>query len=199
MPKKVGFTRWYDRNPELSQGVMLMEKAPFLVQLAVSRRIIEHVENERLLRKKEHGLRELGTPKVTGLLKSKTKRRWYDEHPALHRAFNYLYMVEDEHRSELGLKIIIAVKLLERLGEDKGAHIVKHSADAVSKDVFGRQLDDLTDLVTIYHQPFSEAQQPAAAAETDSDKPENGKKSHDMHYEEDKDGLKLRLSELKYI
>mgnify|MGYP006180951715 CR=1 FL=1 len=143
---------------------------------------------------------------MCGLMKSKMKRRWYDEHPTTHKAFSYLYMMDDDRRTEIGMKIIISVKLLEKIGEEKGPAYLKAAIDGVTRDVFNRHLDSLMELVRTYLNPPKDDSEEES---TVSPRPEPAKpeftgaetagSSANMRYEEDADGLKLRLTGLKYI
>ncbi len=115
--KKVGFTRWYDRVPELSQAVRMMEKLPERHQVLIARVIIEATPMHAVTERKE-GVKNMGSDKVMGLLKSKSKKRWYDQDPTVHQAFNYLYLMNDVLRYEVAMKMIIAMNALERAAGD---------------------------------------------------------------------------------
>lgn len=115
--RKVGITRWYDRVPELSQAVRMMEKLPQRHQVLIAKVIIEATPLHAVAERRE-GVKNMGTDKVMGLLKSKNKNRWYDQHPEVHQAFNYLYLMNDVMRYEVAMKMIIAIHALEKAAQD---------------------------------------------------------------------------------
>lgn len=108
----IGYTRWYDRIPELSQAVRQMEKLPLARQQWLAHAIIDLMPMHQVSQRTE-GLKKLGTEKVKGLLKAKVKRRWYDNDPLVHQAFNHLYLMDDQLRYEMAIKMLICCKALD--------------------------------------------------------------------------------------
>jgi len=111
--RSIHFTRWYDRIPELSRAVALLEKAPRDWQQLIAGDITNAVELYELTGQEAHGFKKLGTEKVMGLMKSKNKRRWYDQDPIVHQAFNYLFLMDDLRRYETAVRILFSLKALE--------------------------------------------------------------------------------------
>lgn len=110
----VGYTRWYDRIPALSQAVRMMEKLPEARQRWISETIVNLMPMHQVPQRTD-GLKKVGSEKVLGLMKSKVKRRWYDQDPMVHQAFNYLYLMTDELRYEMAIKIMICIKAMDVL------------------------------------------------------------------------------------
>ncbi|MEB3287243.1 MAG: hypothetical protein VKJ04_07040 [Vampirovibrionales bacterium] len=112
---KIGFTRWYDNIPELAQAVRLLERVPENVSSIICESVVNsHEYNGEDNTSEDYGLKKLGAQKVLGLMKSKTKRRWYDQHPVIHRAFNTLYMMDDTLRYETAIRILVALEALKQ-------------------------------------------------------------------------------------
>ncbi len=112
MGKQVGFTRWYDRSPQVSQAVRTLEKADPNFQRAIAEIVNEMTDSKNLNTRSEGGLKKVGSQKIMGLMKSKAKRRWYDENPEMHRAINHMYIMDDVQREEVALKIIVALSAM---------------------------------------------------------------------------------------
>lgn len=77
-----------------------------------------------------------------GLMKSKGKRRWYDRDPVVHQAFNYLYLMDDQTRHEIAIKIMISIRALEESSQ-KGHPPRLHNS--LVKGIFNKQLQLLLD------------------------------------------------------
>lgn len=114
MSGSLGFTRWYDRIPELSQAVRLLEVTPTRHREAICKMILEFAQNTaHNPANPDYGLKKLGSQKVLGLMKSKSKRRWYDREPVVHQAFNTLYMMEDKQRYDTAIRILVALEAIK--------------------------------------------------------------------------------------
>lgn len=146
----VGFTRWYDRNPELSQGVRMLEKCTPFQQRLVANHIIGSMQLHQVAQRSEHGLKKLGTEKITGLMKAKGKRRWYDQDPVVHKAFNHLYLMDETMRHEFGVKIIVAVQALE---EAQRQFVPERTQHTLVKTVFDKPLNLLMEQMAFVLQP----------------------------------------------
>jgi hypothetical protein len=133
----LGFTRWYDRISELSQAVRLLEKAPYLQQQVIATIIVGSMQLHHLTQRSEHGLKKLGSEKVIGLMKSKGKRRWYDQDPLMHQAFNYLYIMDDVLRHEMAVKILITLNALE---ESARKEVPEKDQYSLAKAIFEKPL-----------------------------------------------------------
>jgi hypothetical protein len=112
--RNVGYLRWHDRIPELAQAVRLMEKMPRLKQHVISDAIVSLMPLHQVPQRTD-GLKKVGNEKILGLLKSKVKRRWYDQDPLVHQAFTYLYLMDDPLRLEMAIKILISNKALDAI------------------------------------------------------------------------------------
>ena len=109
MPKQIGFTRWYDRSPQVSQAVRTLEKSHSDFQKAIAEVINELSDLRSLTHQNEGGLKKIGSQKILGLMKSKAKRRWYDENPQMHKAINTMYVMSEEEREEIALKVLVSL------------------------------------------------------------------------------------------
>ncbi|MBY0449172.1 MAG: hypothetical protein K2X01_00920 [Cyanobacteria bacterium] len=92
------FKRWYDYDTILSKMVGSLE-----TMTNDSRRLFGYMiccfsKTLILSQTRTEFLFSLNLSKVKGLFKSQAKRRWYDQDPVLHKAFNLLYSLDDENR-----------------------------------------------------------------------------------------------------
>ncbi len=142
MSSKGGYTRWYDRTSHMSQAVKLLEIAPEPFQKAIAHSIVSQVDIGDIT--KRNGIKKIGTHKVIGLMKSKTKRRWYDQDPIMHQAFNYLYIMNGKQCDVFALKIIISLNALEQAssGLSKGQNHAKVYQGLVD-GIFGMEVNTL--------------------------------------------------------
>lgn len=137
--RSIGYTRWYDQTPEMSQAVRLMERISTTKQQWIAHTIVSLMPLYQVTRRTD-GLKKLGTEKVIGLLKSKVKRRWYDHDPLVHQAFNHLYLMDEDARHEMAVKVLITIKALESL------NIADHSLNSglkLVKSIFDKPLSYL--------------------------------------------------------
>ena len=115
MAPKIGFTRWYDSLPELSQAVRLLERANPDHRDIICKFVVDMYEEHCTPNPHEdYGLKKLGAQKVIGLMKSKSKRRWYDQEPQVHKAFNALYVMDESMRYEAAIRILICLEALKQ-------------------------------------------------------------------------------------
>ena len=63
---------------------------------------------------KKEALKELDWDKMMGLIKSKRKRRWYDQEPVLHKAFNLLYSLNDQDKVLVANELYLPARLVRR-------------------------------------------------------------------------------------
>ncbi len=139
--RNIGFTRWYDRLPSLSQAVRMMEQIQPYQQQMIASIIVGSMQMHQVSQRNEHGVKKLGTEKVIGLMKSKVKRRWYDRDPMVHQAFNHLYLMPDPMRHETAIKIMVCIKAMEAYQERKGRPLPQESS--LVKSIFEKQLQYL--------------------------------------------------------
>lgn len=150
-----GFTRWYDRDPQLSQAVRMMEASPLLHQRVIARAMLHMADLSHLTLQAETGIKKAGSRKIVGLMKSQAKRRWYDLDPDVHRAFNNLFMMDDKQRTEMAIRIIISLKALENYRPRPGylGGQESHELLILSKAIFARDAEYLMSQANIYALP----------------------------------------------
>lgn len=155
MSKNIGFTRWYDRIPELSQAVRQLEKASSDHQHLICQSVVHY--NDAVLGHRtstDGGLKKLGTQKVMGLLKSKSKRRWYDQDPLLHQAFNYLYMMDDTERYRVALRILVSLEAMQAASlhpQFAFRNVSDHTvAKSIVQGIFKQHLQYLIEKINFY-------------------------------------------------
>ncbi|HEY9687506.1 MAG TPA: hypothetical protein V6C52_11065 [Coleofasciculaceae cyanobacterium] len=121
----------------MSQAVRLLEKAPYPQQQTIATIIVGSMQLHHLTQRSEHGLKKLGSEKVMGLMKSKGKRRWYDQDPLMHQAFNYLYLMDDVLRHEMAVKVLITLNALE---ESTRKEVPEKDQFSLAKAIFEKPL-----------------------------------------------------------
>ncbi|MEB3287077.1 MAG: hypothetical protein VKJ04_06200 [Vampirovibrionales bacterium] len=105
--------RWYDQDLHVSELVKVMsglsDENQYLLALligALSEEVIKH-------KGKSNFVQELDWDKLMGILKSKRGRRWYDEEPEMHKAFNILYSLPDMDKAWVGEQLHMPSLLIE--------------------------------------------------------------------------------------
>lgn len=141
---QVGFTRWYDRIPELSQAVRGMEHAEPAYQHLISTFIVASIPMSHVVHRQELGVKKLGTEKVLGLMKAKKKDRWYDQDPTVHQAFNLLYLMDERLRFETAVRILLSLKALQAAERQEASAQVQR---ALVARIFGKPIQDLLEQV----------------------------------------------------
>ncbi|MBX2861451.1 MAG: hypothetical protein KTR14_09450 [Vampirovibrio sp.] len=111
--KDVPFVRWHDRNPVLAEVIQKLEKMPTEHMEVCARLMIGMCSNLKGGPKDDFSLVELGAEKTTGLMKSKNKRRWYDQNPVMHMAMNKLYLLSEKEQGVIAEKMIVSIRVLE--------------------------------------------------------------------------------------
>jgi len=106
--------RWYDIDDHLREMVETMERmtndSQYLFGYLLCFLGEEVVKNQG----KKEALKEMDWEKLTGLIKSKRKRRWYDQEPVLHKAFNMLYSLNDSDKILIGNQLHLPARLVRR-------------------------------------------------------------------------------------
>ncbi len=146
MFNQVGFTRWYDTIPELSKSIKILERMPQNLKDAVCRPIANMTSLKELAAESDTNLKRLGSHKVMGLLKSKSKRRWYDQTPIVHKAFCFLYIMSQEQRYQVAIRMIACIHSLENyLSYCKDNHllVVESEFDKIVGDIYGLRPQEL--------------------------------------------------------
>lgn len=108
--ENIKFIRWYQKQPRLDQAVKLLVALPDALQTIVSDAMLSRLQREYSSSQQEQAFRSLGLEKITGLNKSKNRRREYDCNPGLHNAMNHIYVLPGEDQDYMAL---YALKLLD--------------------------------------------------------------------------------------
>ncbi len=88
------------------------------IMLKVAENIKRKRKNEVQKSSKTKGLRELGADKVVGLMKSQSRRRWYDQDKVLHKVYQDLFILEQVGRPFLSDGMLRAIEHLNIYMED---------------------------------------------------------------------------------
>lgn len=152
------YNRWHDSVSVLGQAVREMEIAPKTLQKQLAETIILLIEREGWLKQNEYSLKELGLNKIQGLHKSKTKRRWYDVDPTVHKAFNFIYMLEDQEKKEVGFKILLSLNAVKAFNSGKKLPIlnVAEARKNLVENVFNKNYTELMKMVKIQQKQEAE-------------------------------------------
>lgn len=92
--------RWHkDQRSSVTNAFNELEKIRPEYQQVIGQimlTIAEHMREKKREweRQNRRGLKELGHDKITGLMKSQNRRRWYDQDRVLHKVYQYLYILE---------------------------------------------------------------------------------------------------------
>jgi hypothetical protein len=122
--------RWYDRDPHLSELVRTLEtfslesQTLFASLLADFSDDIHHAKGGQFFR-------ELNWGKLVDIFKSRDGRRWYDQQPEMHKAFNKLYSLADEDKAHVARQLTEAVRLVKQYELECQAHQQKTDVNAL--------------------------------------------------------------------
>src|SRR5436853_556626 len=108
------YKRWYDRQPKLSQAFKLIIILPDEVRSIISESMILLANREFDSNDPTQSFKTLGSEKVMGLHKSKSKRREYDQNELLHKAMNYLYILSDANQDFMAEHILKMVDYIQK-------------------------------------------------------------------------------------
>lgn len=100
------YKRWYDAYSDIQQSVTLLETFPETILEIIARGVVSIAEDEFYAEELMKSVRTLGWDKVSALYKSKQKRRSYDRSPGLHKSMNYLFLMSDDNRKQMGAKMV---------------------------------------------------------------------------------------------
>lgn len=104
--------RWYEEDPLVHLVMNQMEKFPSELRQAVCRVVMRWAKEHLTYGREEYtGLKQLGRDKITSLMMSKQKRRWYDEDPASHQVFSTLSILDYEQRHLMAEQLIHYMKI----------------------------------------------------------------------------------------
>ncbi len=82
------------------------------IMLKVAESVKRKRKNDVQTTSRTKGLRELGAEKVVGLMKSQSRRRWYDQDKILHKVYQDLFILEQVGRPFLSDGMIRAIEHL---------------------------------------------------------------------------------------
>lgn len=101
--------RWHDQQPTVARSVKLLEVFPPEFQGLLGETITTLAEKHCKARELMANLRSLGPEKVLSIFKSKSKRRSFDQQPAVHQAMSYMFILPDKERLYIAGHIIVLV------------------------------------------------------------------------------------------
>ncbi len=88
------------------------------IMLKIAESVKQKRKNEIQKSEKTKGLRELGADKVVGLMKSQSRRRWYDRDKILHKVYQDLFILEQVGRPFLSDGMLRAIEHLNQYIQD---------------------------------------------------------------------------------
>ena len=105
--------RWYDQDMHVSELVAIMEglsdESQYLLALLLGAIAEEIIANKG----KSQFVKELDWDKLISLMKSKRGRRWYDEEPEMHKAFNLLFSLDDADKGAVGRQLYVPALIIQ--------------------------------------------------------------------------------------
>jgi hypothetical protein len=101
--------RWYEQQQTVSQSVKLLETFPAEYQDILGETMIGLAEKHCQVHELLENLRQFGPDKVLSLFKAKSKRRSHDQIETVHKALNCLYVLSDDQRIFIAIKVIKVV------------------------------------------------------------------------------------------
>jgi len=104
--------RWYDKRPDLSRSITLLEALPFAIQSIIANGIVDMANREFNAVELINSYKSLGTEKVLALHKSKKKARKLDENPATHKAVTYLYVLSEKNQDFMARQILDLMQII---------------------------------------------------------------------------------------
>lgn len=93
--------RFYESDPITHQAVRQLFLFPDDIQTILANGICDLVERDHTARAFLHDAKTLGRDKILALYKSHRKVRSYDKNPAVHKAMNYLMLLDIENRQSI--------------------------------------------------------------------------------------------------
>jgi hypothetical protein len=118
MEGKAPRRRWYDPMPELAHAAEWLQLLPKGQQRLMATLILERVDLRAMAYPNEARLKNLGTERILGLMRTKYKRRWYDKDPLVHRAFICLLLVHDHYRKDFGRRMCHALQTIQDFSDN---------------------------------------------------------------------------------
>ncbi|MGE0201448.1 MAG: hypothetical protein AB7P76_10825 [Candidatus Melainabacteria bacterium] len=105
--------RWYDRQPRLAEAVRILSHLPDEVTNVLSEGVVVIANRDFNIGNALHDVKSLGMEKIMGLHKSKNKKRLYDQNPTLHKAMNYLYILENDNQDVMADHILTLMTFIQ--------------------------------------------------------------------------------------
>lgn len=105
------FKRWYDLDLHLSELVNLMEQMSEESQVLFAH-LMRLMSDELIRTNRRQFIDSLDWQKLRGIFKSKQGRRWYDQEPNIHKAFNLLYSLQDEHKAAVARELYVPSQIV---------------------------------------------------------------------------------------
>jgi hypothetical protein len=107
--------RWHDKDEEVARLVQMLRELPEEYQDMIARILSGAVEEWQQSKSYDQSRSvSLGVDKHLALWKSKSKRRWYDKHPSMHRAMNHLLVLDDDQRRYMAEKLNPALSAVQK-------------------------------------------------------------------------------------
>lgn len=103
--------RWYDMDESLSQLVRTLEHlSPGSQKLFAT---LLKKSSERLIKQRGRKFAQsLDWSTFEGIMKSRRSRRWYDQEPDLHAAFNTLLSLNDADKARIGKELNMSAQIV---------------------------------------------------------------------------------------
>jgi len=115
LPHKHGYSRWYEKYPNLYQLLEYGETLGQDAQQTLAQDILKVLDKNQPFFEKAAKLKSAGNRNVFGHLKlSMTKRRWYDNIPKLHAYIDTLLFLPDEVLTRIDEQFQPSVETLPR-------------------------------------------------------------------------------------
>lgn len=138
-PTKPAIKRWYDRDPDLSWAVGILRQMQPEYQALFARHLLEFSHERLLARRARERVSQVGSEKISGLMKSQRRQRWYDQDKLMYRTFQKLSILESKDLADLGKRLRSAISFsgdfaFQALRQDKV--IRKHLIQQLVKIVF---------------------------------------------------------------
>lgn len=102
--------RWYDRYPNVSLLMGILENMPRYQQETLSAQLLTLAREFEKVLTYSTETKSLGPTVVLSLYKSKQKSRWYDTIPALHDTLNLLLTFPEPFRKQYDDKCSVIVQ-----------------------------------------------------------------------------------------
>ena len=106
------WSRWYEKDKDLLILITSLRRMPEWLLEAYCKVVIYQANNLYGIDSSKQYILQHGSEKHLSLLKSMGRKRWYDKNKYAYRAFNALFLMEDNSRRTLVLLLNESVNLL---------------------------------------------------------------------------------------